>query len=125
VHRVPPRVRDLIENPHHWGLLEGATWRGRAEFEGIVHVGLWLDRDGRVQRARFRSTSCPALIAYAEAACANAEATRASRAPEVEEIVASVSGVHPIHHGRAQTVALAFSRAFPSPSQLTAEQERA
>jgi hypothetical protein len=121
----PPRVRDLIDDPAHFGLLEDATHVGRAELEGIVEVGLWLDREGRVQRARFRSTSCPALIAYAEAACANAEANRASHAPEFEEIAASVSGVHPIHHGRAQTVALALSRAFPCPSQLTAEQERA
>jgi hypothetical protein len=122
---MPRSVAALIDNPAHSGLLDGAGAVGHAELGGIVRVGLWLGEDGRVRRARFRATSCAALTAYAEVACALAE--EAGAIPSLERIRAAVSGVHPIHHDRAEAVALALTRALrnrPSPAADT-ERERA
>lgn len=108
---MPPRsVAQLMDDPPHRAPLDGATGVGEAEVGGIVRIGVWLDDDGRVVRARFRATSCAALTAYAEAACALAEETCAS--PDAVRIRAAVTGAHPVHHDRAEAVALAFARAL-------------
>jgi hypothetical protein len=124
---VPPRrISSLLDDPPHAGLLDGASLTAHAELGGIVRIGLWLDGEGRVTRARFRATSCPALVAYAEAACALAEGERLRRAPTAEELRAAVAGVHPVHRDRAGAVALAFERALSTTSFPPAEeQERA
>jgi len=123
---TPRRVSSLIDDPRHAGALDGASVTGHAELGGIVRVGLWLDGEGRVTRARFRATSCPALVAYAEAACALTEGERLGRGPTADEVRAAVSGVHPVHRDRALAVALAFERALSTKSNPAAEElERA
>jgi NifU-like protein involved in Fe-S cluster formation len=120
----PRRVSSLIDDPLHAGPLDGASVVGQAEHGGLVTIGLWLDAEDRVVRARFRATSCPALVAYAEAACALAEADGADRALDAARIRACVSGVHPVHHDRADAVALAFTRALPRRHSHATAQDR-
>jgi NifU-like protein involved in Fe-S cluster formation len=63
-------VADRVASPRHAGTLDGAHAVGEARADGrlLVRIGLWSDGHGLV-RARFRSTTCAALIAYADAAC--------------------------------------------------------
>ncbi len=108
------RVADLLSDPRHAGPLLGAPAAGAArEGDRQVEVGLWLDPAGRVERARFRATSCAALIAYAEAACSLAEASGRAGVP-ADRIREAVTGVHPLHRGRAELVARAFAAAEQS-----------
>jgi hypothetical protein len=118
---VPRTVAALVDDARHAGPLEGAHVLGEAAGDGrlVVHIGLWLDGSGRVSRARFRATTCAALIAYAEAACAEAERLRAATPPPAGELLAAVAGVHPVHHGRAELVASAFARAMGGPAPRT------
>lgn len=110
---APPTVAEHLAHVRYAGSLEGADGVGegaRAERRLVVRVGLWLDARGAVVRARYRASSCAALIAYAEEACGLAERGGAE-AVSPGRLRASVSGVHPIHHDRAELVALAFARA--------------
>ena len=112
---MPPRrsVADHVGDPRHAGPLEGAALVGEAAGGDrlVVRVGLWLDEQGRIARARYRATTCASLIAYAEAACALAEAGEdVSLGPA--RVRRAVAGVHPVHHDRAELVALALSRAL-------------
>jgi hypothetical protein len=123
---VPPRASELIDDPAHCGVFEGASVAGEAERAGIVRIALWLDAQGAVQRARFRATSCPALIAYAEAACRLAETTECGhQGPTADRIRAAVAGVHPIHRDRADAVALAFERALQLRRSTSPAEEQA
>ena len=108
------RVATLVYDSVHAGRLDGATSIGEAAGEGrlLVRVGLWLDGRGRVTRARFRSTTCAALIAYAETACALAEAGEPPVSLDARRLGAAVAGAHPSHHDRAALVALALQRAI-------------
>jgi len=110
-------VRDLVADPSHAGLLEGAALLGEAAGGErlLVLVGLWLDERGRVARARYRATSCASLIAYAEAACVLAEQGQRADALGPDRVRAAVAGVHPVHRDRADLVALAFARARAGP----------
>lgn len=106
-------VAEHLADPRHAGSIDGAHRVGEAA-EGerlLVRVGLWLDDGGRVTRARYRATTCAALVAYAEAACALAEEGEAP-SPLAERLRRAVRGVHPVHHDRAELVALAFARAL-------------
>lgn len=117
---IAPTVGELVAEPRHAGALGGATCVGEAVggTRLLVQVGLWLD-DGRVVRARYRSSTCAALIAYAEAACALAE-SGAVYPPFGRSLRAAVRGVHPLHHDRADLVALALARAWAvAPSHRT------
>jgi NifU-like protein involved in Fe-S cluster formation len=109
----PRTVSEHVADPRHAGRLEGAPLAGEAASGDrlLVRLGLWLDARGRVSRARYRSTTCAALIAYAEAACALAEAGADLSALDARRLRRAVAGVHPIHHDRADLVALALSRA--------------
>ena len=122
---LPRRVSELIGDPAHRGQLDGATCVGEAELGGIVRIGLWFDASGAIRRARFRATTCAALVAYAEAACALAEGEARARAPSAERIRAAVTGVHPAHHALADAVALAFTRALAKQPTAASPQERA
>src|SRR6266542_240358 len=101
---MPPRrsVADHVGDPRHAGPLEGAALVGEAAGDRlVVRVGLWLDGQGRIARARYRATTCASLIAYAEAACALAEAGEdVSLGPA--RVRRAVAGVHPVHHDRAE-----------------------
>jgi hypothetical protein len=110
---MPPRsVADLVASACRSAPLDGAAHAGEAlgGAQLVVRVGLWLDAGGRVTRARYRATTCAALIAYAEAGCALAEAEGAA-ALGAERLRAAVRGVHPLQRDRADLVALAFARA--------------
>ena len=116
--RMPPSVADHLADPRHAGDLAGADGVGEAsDGEGrVVRVGLWRAGPGAVRRARFRATTCPALIAYAEAACQLAEeAALGGPAGLADRIRAAVGGVHPRHLGRADLVARALLRAQAPP----------
>ena len=104
-------VADLVAEPRHAAPLDGAARTGEARGGErlVVRVGLWLGADGGVARAAYRATACAALIAYAEAGCALAEERGDPSDPA--RLRGAVRGVHPIHHDRAELVALAFARA--------------
>jgi NifU-like protein involved in Fe-S cluster formation len=113
VHRT---VSEHLADPRHAGPLDGAARVGEAASGDrlLVRVALWLAADGRVTRARFRATTCASLIAYADAACALAEAG-GSACLDAERLRGAVRGVHPVHHDRAELVALALARAAGGP----------
>ena len=110
---IPRSVSEYVSDPRRAGRLDGAAALGEAAGGErlVVRVGLWLDRAGRVVRARYRATTCATLIAYAEAACALAEAGEAPARLGADRIRAAVGGVHPCHHDRAELVAVALARA--------------
>jgi hypothetical protein len=100
--------------------LDGASLTGEAAGGErlMVRLGLWLGADGRVVRARYRATTCASLIAYAEAACALAEAGQDLSRIDAGRLRGEVGAVHPVHHGRADLVALALSRAWGNRAPL-------
>jgi NifU-like protein involved in Fe-S cluster formation len=110
-----PSVSDLVADPRHAGRVEGADVAGVATGGErlVVELGVWLDAAGRVVRARYRASTCASLIAYAEAACALLEGGEPPAAVGAARLRAAVAGVHPVHHDRADLVALALSRAGP------------
>lgn len=114
-------VADLVSDLRYAGPLDGAHAIGEAAGGErlVVRIGLWREGD-RVVRARFRASTCAALIAYAEAACALVEAGAGPEKLEGAVLRAAVAGVHPGHHDRAEFVAAAVRaagerarRAFP------------
>jgi hypothetical protein len=109
-HRVAERVAEL----RYAGAVAGATVTGEASGgERLqVVVGLWLGGRGPTPRARYRCTTCAALIACADAACALVEAGVEPGAIDAARIRAAVEDLHPVHHDRADLVALALSRAL-------------
>ena len=111
-----------MAEPRHAGALDGAACVGEAAGGSLllVQIGLWLDPGGRVVRARYRATTCAALIAYAEAACALAEGG-AARSLSPGSLRAAVRGAHPVHHDRADLVALALARALAAGPSRRAE----
>ncbi len=111
--RVPRRVADHLSDPRHAGAVAGATRVGEScdERRLVVRIGLWIDVRGHVVRARFQATTCAALIAYADAACALLEAGEDPHRLDEAGVRASVAGVHPVHHDRAALVARAIARA--------------
>ncbi len=111
---MPPRtVAQHVEDPRHAGPIDGAPLAGAAACAPrlLVRVGLWLDGEGRVARARYRATTCASLIAYAEAACALAEAGEDPSRLDARRLRGAVAGVHPLHEDRADLVAVALARA--------------
>jgi NifU-like protein involved in Fe-S cluster formation len=106
-------VAEHVADPRHAGDIAGASLAGEAAATNrlLVRLGLWVDGRGRVARARYRATTCASLIAYAEAACALAEEGEDLSRLDAARLRAAVSGVHPVHHDRADIVALALTRA--------------
>ena len=75
----------------------------------IVRLGLWLDSAGGIRRARWKATTCAALMAYAEIACRLLEQGHDPTTLD-EPLSAAIVGVHPGHRARA---ALAPERSPP------------
>jgi hypothetical protein len=119
---TPRTVAEHLAELRHAGSLDGADRVGEAAGRErlLLRVGLWLDGAGRVERARYRATSCAALVAYAEAACALAEEGGA-RSPAARRLRRAVRGVHPVHYDRADLVAVAFARALAAAPRATPE----
>jgi hypothetical protein len=107
---VLPRVADLVADPRHAGSLDGAFVGEAGEERMLVRVGLWI-AERRVLRARYRATTCAALIAYCEAACAALERGLAPGTFDDAALRRSVAGVHPVHHDRAALVVRAVHAA--------------
>jgi len=117
-------MADLVYEPSHAGSLAGATRIGEASGAShlVVRVGLWLDGEGRVTRARHRASTCASLIAYAEVACELAEAGLPPSELGAGLLLEAVSGAHPRHRDRALLVAAALGRALvasPRPSEVS------
>jgi hypothetical protein len=105
-----PTVGDLLADPAHGGALAGAARVGEAALGGRrVRVGLWLD-GARVVRARFMASTCPALVAFAEAACRALEAGASDLSADA--LLQRVRGFHPAHRDRAAAVVVAVRRAL-------------
>lgn len=113
---MPRSVAEHVADPRHAGALAGATSVGEARGGDrlVVRIGVWLDPRGAVARARFLASTCASLIAYAEAACTLLEEGTPPASIDPECVRASIAGVHPVHHGRADLVALAVARASGS-----------
>lgn len=110
----PPSVAELFAGAAHAGALVGASRMGAAA-DGerrVVELALWLSRAGQITRARFKATSCPALIACAERACQLLEAGVAPL--DAARLVREVTGLHPHHHSRAALVVEALEAARAS-----------
>jgi hypothetical protein len=119
---APRTVAEHLADLGHAGALDGATLDGQATGARhlVVRLGLWVGPDGRVARARYRATTCASLIAYAEAACALVEAGEDPGRLDARRLRAAVAGVHPVHHDRADLVALALARALSRQATLGA-----
>jgi NifU-like protein involved in Fe-S cluster formation len=101
-------VAACVDAPRHAGSLEGATRVGEASDGGrIVRIGLFAGG-----AARFRATSCAALIAYAEVACEAIEGGRRADAADPDALRTLLRGVHRDHLERAALVAAAVRAAL-------------
>jgi hypothetical protein len=108
---VPLLVGDALHAPRFAAPLDGAVVGEAAGGERLmVRIGLWLAGE-RVVRARYRATTCAALIAYAEAACAALEAGADPARLDADALRAAVAGIHPVHVDRARLVAAAVHAA--------------
>lgn len=105
-------VAARVANPIHGGELSGAASCGQARggTDLIVRIGLWW-RDGHIERARWKATTCPALMAYAELACERLESGQRADAASLRE---HLQGVHPVHYPCADLVARAIDSALQS-----------
>jgi hypothetical protein len=108
---MPLLVGDALYAPRFSAPLDGSAVGEASDGERlIVRVGLWVEL-GRVVRARYRATTCAALIAYAEAACAAMEAGAHPARLDARALRGAVAGVHPVHLDRARLVAAAVRAA--------------
>jgi hypothetical protein len=109
---VRRRVADHVSDPCHAAPLDGAAAIGEAAGGDrlLVRVGLWME-GGRVVRARYRASTCAALIACAEVACVLLEAGTPALEVTGSALRGALDGLHPIHHDRADLVAAAVRAA--------------
>jgi hypothetical protein len=104
-------VGDAVYAPRFTAPLDGAAVGEACGGEQLlVRIGLWVV-SGRIVRARWRATTCPALVAYAEAACAALEGGADPARLDGAALRAAVAGAHPVHHDRAELVAAAVQAA--------------
>ncbi len=107
-----PTVADRVSSAAHAGATEGADAIVEAVADGrMVRIGLWDDGAGRVRRARFRATTCAALIAYADLACELLESGEAPERIDASRLREGLPGVHEAQHDRAELVARAVALA--------------
>ncbi len=105
-------IADRVSEPSHAGSTEGADAVVEAMADGRdVRIGLWAGADGRVRQARFRATTCAALIAYADLACELRESGEAPDLVDAGRLREALPGVHPMHRDRADLVARALALA--------------
>jgi len=108
----PRTVADRVSEALHAGPTKGADTVVEAVADGrMVRIGLWAGAAGRVRRARFRATTCPALIAYADLACELLESGEAPERIDAARLRDALPGVHPVHHDRAELVGRAMALA--------------
>jgi len=105
-------VADRVAETAHAGATKGADAVVEAIADGrTVRIGLWADAAGRVRRARFRATTCAALIAYADLACELLESGEPPERIDAARLREALPGVHPAHRDRAELVARALALA--------------
>jgi hypothetical protein len=122
--RAQPRsVAERVAELRWGGDAAGAPLRGEARGAGnlIVQLGLWADASGRVQRARWRATTCAALMAYADLACELLESGLAPAALDAQALRAALPCVHPLHRDRADLIVRAIRSAFASNAETQAQ----
>ena len=118
--RAQPRsVAERVAELRWGGNAADAPLRGEARGAGnlIVQVGLWADAAGRIQRARWRATTCASLMAYADLACELLESGLAPAALDAEALRAGVPRVHPLHLDRAELIVRAVRSACASKTE--------
>ncbi len=105
-------VADRVSRALHAGATEGADAVVEAVADGrMVRFGLWAGASGRVRQARFRATTCAALIAYADLACELLESGQPPERIDSRMLREALPGVHPAHLDRAELVARALALA--------------
>lgn len=111
-------VAELFDHPTHAGSLADASRSGRAgdDEQRVVELALWLDAEGRIERARWKATTCVGLIACAERACQLLEAGCPPAALDARRLAREVTGLHPNHRARAILVVRALNTALNSPT---------
>ncbi|HET9596517.1 MAG TPA: hypothetical protein VFP65_13090 [Anaeromyxobacteraceae bacterium] len=114
---LPRTVADHLADLRFSAPLDGAARTGEARSGArlVVRLGLWLGEGEAVVRARYRASTCAALLAYAEAACALLEAGEPPAGLGPGRLRAAVRGVHPVHLDRADLVARALAAAAAHP----------
>lgn len=125
-----PTVADLFSAPVHTGPLDGADAIGEAVGVQplLVRVGLWRVASASGDqvrarvcwRARWRASTCPALIALSELACRLVEAGLDPAVLDEATLRAEVAGLHPGHGDRADLVARAVRAAAARASEAAA-----
>jgi hypothetical protein len=106
-------ISEHLAEPRHAGSLDGADRIGKAEEAGgpAVSIGVWFDRMGRVQQARWTATTSDsdALAAYAEVACALLESGVAPATVDASALRRTLDDVRAPDQGQAELVARAIS----------------
>lgn len=111
---LSPTVAELFGRARHGGNLAGARRRGlaRGEERLVVEIALF-DGDGATNaRARWKSTTCVALMACAERACQLIEGGMAPEALDAPALRGGIRGLHRRHHTRADLVIQALRAAL-------------
>jgi hypothetical protein len=113
--RLQRSISDPAADPRHAGATDGADRVGSAAAAGErVLIGMWLDRMGRVEKARWTATpsESDALAAYAEVACTLLESGVAPGTVDASALRRTLDGVRPADERRADLVASAIASAL-------------
>ena len=109
-------VSALVAALDHGGALDGADHVGEAIAEGrLVRIAVWTDA-ARILRVRWKASTCPSLMAYAELACRLLESGAALSSLD-HALRDGVAGVHPSHRRRADLVVSAARAALTPRTQ--------
>jgi hypothetical protein len=111
--RLRRSISEHLADPRHAGSLDGADRIGNAGDAGgpSVAIGVWFDRMGRVQQARWTVTApgSDALGAYAEVACTLLEGGVAPATVDANALRRTLDGVTVPDQAQADLVARAIS----------------
>lgn len=110
---VPPLRRGLDSAPHEVASLHGASATGEAaRRELCIRIGLWLDEQGAIRHARWRTVEDPMLRSFAEAACALLETGTDPLGFAADALRGAVPAAATSHGDRAELVIAAVHAAF-------------
>jgi len=104
-------------NPYYTGPLDNAPLRGQAtkwDERLILQLGLWINSNGHITQARFKSTTCVTLVALAEMLCEWLEGRTLEEAATVDAqfLLRHVSGIPHWRANRANVVETALRDAL-------------
>jgi hypothetical protein len=115
VDRLSRTVSEHVNDPRHAGAVDDADRVGAVDgHSGKVSIGLWFDRMGRVQQARWIAapSESDALAAYAEVACTLLESGVAPTTVDAGALRRTVAGVEVRDQSQADLVADAIYSAL-------------